>query len=115
MTQVLSRPTRGDRIRRINDHCRTTFTGCMIVTTAAFAEMDAQTKALLLYKVRTFKSFSDDNDPHHEHDLALFNHDGERYFWSFSYHAPDMEHGSEDPSNVEMTRRVLTIGHAGDM
>lgn len=115
MTELaLSNTRRGDRIRRINDYCRTTFTGCLIVTTAAFADLEADTKARVLNKVRKFNDFSEDNDPHHEHDMAFLDHDGERFFWKFDYYAPDMEHGSDDPSDQQKTRRVLTIGLASD-
>jgi hypothetical protein len=107
-------PARGEQIRRINDHCRMTFTGCRIVVTAAFAELDAHTKANALHRVRTFKAFDVGNDPYHEHDMAFFDLDGEKYFWKFDYYALDLRHGSDDPSEVENTRRVLTIGLASD-
>jgi hypothetical protein len=106
--------TKGDAIRQINDRCRQTFTGCMIVVTAAVAELEAELKARVLQRVRAFDKFGADNDPHHEHDMAFFDEGGERFFFKFDYYAPDMEHGSDDPANMEKTRRVLTIGFAAD-
>jgi hypothetical protein len=114
MTLALSQPTRGELIRRINDRCRVSFTGCRIVVTAAFAEMNDHTKALALHRVRTFKDFGPDNDPHHEHDMAFFELDDERYFFKFDYYDESLQFGSDDPSDIEKTRRVLTIGLASD-
>jgi len=111
---VLSKAPRGNTIRRINDACRRSFTGCMIVTTEAVADLPDDVKAIVLNKVRTFTRFDADNDPHHEHDMAFFDHDSERYFFTFDYYAPDMEHGSDDPSDTDKTRRVVTIGMASD-
>lgn len=112
--QVLSQPTRADIIRRLNDHCRTSFTGCAIVVTTAFQDLETDLKARVLQKVRTFRDFDDGNDPHHEHDMAFFDEGGERFFFKFDYYDKSMQFGSDDPSDQEKTRRVLTIGLASD-
>lgn len=112
--QVLSKPTRGELIRQINDRCRHSFTGCLILLTTALDELEVHTKALVLHQVRTFKDFNDSNDTWHEHDLGFFELNGDRYFWKFDYFAPDMQFGSDDPSDIEKTRRVLTVGFASD-
>jgi hypothetical protein len=54
-------------------------------------------------------SFTEDNDPHGEHDFGAFEHEGARIFWKIDYYAPDMEHGSENPADPKQTVRVLTI------
>jgi hypothetical protein len=82
--------------------------------TAAVAELDPELKASVLETVRTFDQFNEANDPHHEADMAFFGVDDHALFFKFDYFAPDMKHGSDDPSNVEKTRRVLTIGFAAD-
>jgi len=60
-------------------------------------------------KVETFDAFTPDNDPHGEHDFGAFEHNGQKIFWKIDSYAPDMEHGSEDPSDPAQTVRVLTI------
>jgi len=63
----------------------------------------------LIQKVRDFAEFTPDNDPHGEHDFGSFEHDGRRLFWKIDYYSPDMQGGSEDPSDPDETQRVLTI------
>lgn len=46
------------------------------------------------------------------HDLSGV--DSEKYFAKIGCYAPDMEHGSEDPSDTAKTVRVLTIMRAQD-
>ena len=54
-------------------------------------------------------SFLKDNDPHGEHDFGALEYLGQNLFWKIDYYAPDMLHGSEDPSDIAKTVRVLTI------
>lgn len=102
------------RITQLNDHLRTTFTGGLIVTTAAFQAIEPGLKARILAHIRAFRDFNQDNDPHGEHDFMLFDYEDGTYFMKIDYYAPDMEHGSEDPADPEQTRRVMTIGLASD-
>jgi Protein of unknown function (DUF3768) len=39
---------------------------------------------------------------------------GERIFWKIDYYDENLEHGSEDPSDLFKTTRVLTIMLAGE-
>ena len=57
----------------------------------------------------TFGDFTPDNDPHGEHDIA-----GERYLFKIDYYDRDLEFGSEEPSNPDVTTRVLTIMHVSN-
>ena len=59
--------------------------------------------------VQRFDDFSQDNDPHQEHDFGAFDYNGNKIFWKIDYYADDLQHGSEDPSDPKQTMRVLTI------
>jgi hypothetical protein len=59
-----------------------------------------------------FDAFTEGDDPYGEHDFGAFDLDGTRYFWKIDYYDHDLEHGSDDPSDPEKTRRVLTIMRA---
>ena len=68
----------------------------------------------LLDRVRRFHEFTDDNDPHGEHDFGSLELVGQNYFFKVDYYAPDMEGGSEDPADPAKTTRVLTIMRADE-
>jgi len=96
-----------DKIRMLNDQFRTQLRGGRLVMTRGIAgRPDARR---ILARVVYFNDFSADNDPHGEHDFGAFDHAGEKIFWKIDYYDHDLQSGSEDPSNPELTTRVLTI------
>lgn len=60
-------------------------------------------------KVVVFNSFTADNAPHGEHDFGSFEVNGNRFFWKIDYYDNAMEHGSDDPADIFVTTRVLTL------
>ena len=103
-----------NKIAKLNDAFRSTFQGGRVVTTATVASLPEATKAKVLETVRTFSAFTHDNDPYGEHDLAIFEVDGERFMFKIDYFDKTMEFGSEDPANPDVTLRVLTMMLASD-
>jgi hypothetical protein len=59
--------------------------------------------------VREFSDFTEDNDPHGEHDFGSFELDGETLFWKIDAYDTDYNFGSPNPADPAVTRRVLTI------
>lgn len=60
--------------------------------------------------VAAFNKFTADNDPYGEHDFGSFEIEGEKLFWKIDYYSKsDPDCGSEDPSDLQKTTRVLTI------
>ena len=106
--------TKQQRIRLLNDSLRTTFAGGKILLTAGVDALPTEAKAEVLSKVRAFADFNGDNDPHDEHDFGSVELAGATYFFKLDYYAPDMEGGSEDPSDATKTARVLTIMRADE-
>jgi hypothetical protein len=98
------------KIRELNDAFRKCFppNGKRYITDGIFA-LDEADRAAILQEVRTFDAFTEDNDPHGEHDFGAFDFNGERIFWKIDYYDADCKHGSEDPSDPAQTTRVLTI------
>ena len=96
-------------IRALNDVLRATMLGGMVVTTSSIAEMLADKRTRLIREVQAFDDFSEDNDPHGEHDFGSIKIDGETFFWKIDYYDRSMEMGSPDPADPNVTKRVLTI------
>jgi hypothetical protein len=98
------------RIRELNDAFRRDFPagGKRFITDGIFA-LDEADRAAILEKVRAFDNFTEDNDPHGEHDFGSFDFKGERVFWKIDYYDRACKYGSENPADPTQTTRVLTI------
>jgi hypothetical protein len=106
--------TKTDRIRVLNDNFRSTFVGGRVMITAGVSALPADAQARLLVAVQSFSNFTNDNDPHGEHDFGSIELEGERYYFKLDYYDLDCRFGSEDPSDPEQTTRVLTIMRADE-
>lgn len=102
-----------DYVREQNDKFRKSLVKTpmfRVVLTAGVA--DSQIREKIIETVRLFDSFSDANDPHKEHDCALFDLDGIKYMFKFDYYDKNLEYGV-DPLEDE-PYRVLTIMQASE-
>jgi hypothetical protein len=63
----------------------------------------------LLQMVQDYDDFSEDNDPYDEHDFGSFTWSGKSLYFKIDYYDLNYEYASEDASNPDITRRVLTI------
>lgn len=102
------------RTRTLNDTFRSTFAGGKIFMTASIQALPADLVARALDRVRQFNEFTEDNDPHGEHDFGSFELEGQRFFFKVDYYDKSMEFGSEDPSDPAKTARILTLMLAAD-
>ncbi len=96
-----------EKMRLLNDTARQTFAGCRVIVTRGVAALDSVDAVLAA--VRSYSTFTADNDPYHEHDFGSFAAAGERLFWKFDYYDTDMQMASLDPADDTITVRVLTI------
>lgn len=102
--------SRTDKIRSLNDTFRSTLIfGGQCVMTSGVAALAPETVAQVLNTVRTFNSFTTENDPYGEHDFGSFEIGEQRFFWKIDYYDTTLAYGSEDPANPAQTRRLLTI------
>lgn len=98
------------RIRELNDAFRTSLAGGKFYTTDGVSSEGADFVAKAVAAVRTFDRFTNDNDPHGEHDFGAFEIDNQKLFWKIDYYdKEDANFGAEDPSDPATTERVLTI------
>ena len=103
-----------ETIRALNDDFRRTFVGGAVMITAGVEAMPLEQRRSLLAKVRAFEAFSEDNDPHGEHDFGAVDEAGVRYFWKVDCYDRATEFGSPDPADPGVTTRVLTIMRADE-
>src|SRR6516164_682555 len=103
-----------DRIRALNDDFRRTFVGGLVMITAGVEAMPNEQRRSLLAKVRAFDAFTEDNDPHAEHDFGAVDESGVRYFWKVDCYDRATEFASPDPADPAVTTRVLTIMRADE-
>lgn len=96
-------------IRQLNDTFRKSGIGGTVVMTRAIAELDEATKREIIVALKVFDDFTEDNDPHREHDFGALEVGDHKLFWKIDYYAPDMKHVSDDPSDPSKTKRVMTI------
>lgn len=98
------------RICELNDRFRTTLTGGKVYMTAGVDALSHDEKARAIEAMRTFDTFTADNDPHREHDFGAFTLGGHKLFWKIDYfdkRDPDL--GAENPADAKTTERVLTL------
>ena len=103
-----------DTIRSLNDRFRQgdeSVTGQIVITRGLvdLLEETGKTPDDLMHPVRQDDAFAPDNDPHREHDFGSFEFLGYTCFWKLDYFAPDLNWGSEDPTDITKTTRVLTV------
>jgi hypothetical protein len=105
-----------EKIAEINDRFRKKGNDPLgqYVTTQQVAAMPLSDRIALKRMVSLFDNFAEENDPYGEHDFGSVEFKGEKYFWKIDYYDESYEYGSEDPSNLVITRRVLTIMHSSE-
>ena len=96
-------------IKTLNDNFRKTFTGGKVMLTVGINAKSQDDITQILNQVRCFNNFTPDNDPYNEHDFGSFDYNGEKIFWKIDYYDKNYQYLSEDPSNPEVTNRVMTV------
>ena len=95
------------KIRLLNDHARCNFADCQIVLTRAVQKLE--NLDCLFTQIQQFDVFTQANDPYGEHDFGAVQHLDQTVFWKIDYYDLDMTMHSPDPSDPNVTARVLTI------
>ena len=105
-------------IRQQNDAFRSSYGANFtipgqVLLTPGVSGLSVWAQARVMVEVMTFNTFTEDNDPHREHDFGAFEVEdaGETYrlFWKIDLYSNDLRGGSPEPSDLRVTTRVLTI------
>ena len=100
-----------ERIAKLNDQSRTNWgtKNTRVVITQGVQAFSEKEQSEVFERVRTFDDFSEDNDPHKERDFGNFTYAGQKLFWKVDYYNLELDGGSPDPADPDVTMRVLTI------
>src|ERR1700680_4544868 len=96
-------------IRALNDELRQNFAGGLAVMTPAIAALGQEAVARIVKTIEVYDDFCHANDPHEEHDFGAFDADGHRLFFKMDYYDSSLTVHSPDPSDPNVTKRVITI------
>ena len=103
MESTLVKEERASLIAAKNDSFRTG--GLMVMMTVGVRGMNDV--AGLLRAVREFSQFSEDNDPHKEHDFGQLTWEGQKVFWKIDYYDGSFERWCDPLSSF--CHRVMTV------
>lgn len=59
--------------------------------------------------VKAYDDFTPDNDPHDTHEMGFMEVAGKKVWWKIDLYDLNYEYGSENPTALAETRRVLTV------
>ena len=96
-------------VRMQNDYLRVHLGGGQLMMTAGVHARGPDFVARAIAAVRSFNTFTRDNDPYGEHDFGAFEVDGSRLFFKIDAYDRDMRFGSPDTADPALTSRVMTI------
>jgi hypothetical protein len=80
-----------------------------VVKTRSIAALGPETVMRIDQAVRVFDAFSPDNDPHGEHDFGVVQVDGQVIMFKIDYYDQDLQYASCNPSDPEVTCRIMTV------
>lgn len=96
-------------IRQLNDYLRMTFSGGRVVMTQGVQALSMDVTSKVIDTIRAFDSFTEDNDPYGTHEFGMFDIDGQKLMFKIDCYDKNLEYGSPDPSDPDVTTRVMTI------
>lgn len=110
--QIKQYPFKLLRVAVLNDAFRRTLKGGSVKVSPGVLSLPDAELMEVIAKVSSYDDFNKTIDPNEEHNFGCFFHKGERYLFHITYCSEDMQHPSDDPSNDEITVRVLSISKA---
>lgn len=96
-------------IRALNDKLRKTGVGGKILMTRGINGLADLTRSRVFMAIRQFDDFNEDNDPYGTHEFGGIETDGVKAWFKIDCFDKSMQYGSEDPSDPDITTRVMTV------
>lgn len=102
-------PEQKAKVRELNDALRSEMKGGRWVYTQGIQASGLLNNGLLAM-VAKFEAFTENNDPHGEHDMGMIEVGGEVVMWKIdTYESAECVYGADEPWNPDNSYRVLTI------
>jgi hypothetical protein len=98
-----------ERTRALNDELRIYHRGGRIMVTAGVNALGAELIQRVDEAIAAFDDFDEDSDPHGEHDFGVVEIGDHEIMFKIDYYDVTLNYLSPDPSNPEVTVRVMTI------
>jgi stage V sporulation protein SpoVS len=98
-----------ENIRALNDKLRSELTGGAAVMTTGVAALGVEAVNRAIKAISVFDDFCEKNDPYQEHDFGVIDIEGQKVFFKIDYYDKSRNMHSPDPSDPDVTERVLTI------
>lgn len=98
-----------ERIRVLNDWLRIHGAGGRVMMTSGVAALDEEQHHKVVDAIRSFDAFTQDNDPHGEHDCAVLEVEGLSVMFKIDYYDLTLSSHSPNPADPSVTKRVLTV------
>jgi hypothetical protein len=102
------------KIRKLNDDLRINRIGGAIVTTPGILGLGPSAINRIIRAITCYDGFNEDNDPYGEHDCAVMTVDGIKIIWKIDYYDLNRRFLSPDPTDVNVTSRVMTVMRADE-
>jgi len=96
-------------IARLNDMLRTKGVGGETFATPGVTNLSHSMRGRVLLAIAEFNDFDEGNNPHGEHDFGSVEIDDQKFFFKIDTYDPTYRFMSEDPTDIEKTRRVMTV------
>ncbi|MBM6596505.1 DUF3768 domain-containing protein [Microvirga pudoricolor] len=107
MTQIDSQTD--TRVRDLNDRLRQHRIGGRVVMTRGVAALEPHMIHKINQAVRAFDAFTPDNDPYGEHDFGSLTVEGHVVMFKIDAYDLDLQYASPDPTDPNVTCRVMTL------
>ena len=103
--------TKTEQIRALNDRLRQHLSGNngTAIITVGIAALGDEAVARIVRTIAVYDDFCHENDPYEEHDFGAFEAEGHTIFFKIDYYDPTLTYHSDDPADLTITHRVITI------
>lgn len=101
-------------LARLNDQLRRNGIGGKLLATQGIISLSQTVRSSLMKSITQFADFSEDNDPHGEHDFGCVELNGAKFYWKIDYYDTQYEGLSPNPLDQSVTRRVMTVMRADE-